>query len=182
MQADEEHMSGRRKTAAVIGGARVERHTYEQALALGEALVDAGFRIVCGGRTGVMEAACRGARSSSSYREGDTTGILPGYDASDANDYVDTVICTGMGHARNAIVVASADVVIAIAGGAGTMSEIALAWQLGKPIIALGGSGWGAKVAGAPIDERRDDIVHHADTPTRAVAMAMALIEGRGAP
>jgi uncharacterized protein (TIGR00725 family) len=80
-----------------------------------------------------MEAAARGARSSG----GHTLGILPGYDRSAANPHIEFVIATGMGQARNVIVVSSADVVIALAGEAGTLSEIGLALKLGRPVIAL---------------------------------------------
>lgn len=80
-----------------------------------------------------MEASARGARSLG----GHTIGILPGYDGSDANPYIEFIIATGMGQARNVIVVASADAVIAMAGEGGTLSEIGLALKLGRPVIGL---------------------------------------------
>jgi uncharacterized protein (TIGR00725 family) len=90
--------------------------------------------LVCGGLGGVMEAACRGAKGSG----GLTVGILPGADRAAANPFVDVAIPTGLGEARNALVVRAADAVIAIGGGYGTLSEIALALRAGKPVVGLG--------------------------------------------
>jgi len=101
---------------------------------VGRMIGRAGCALVCGGRDGVMAAACRGAKQSG----GTTIGILPGYDPAEANAWVDFPIPTGLGHARNAIVVASGDAIIAIGGGFGTLSEIALALKMGKPVVALG--------------------------------------------
>jgi uncharacterized protein (TIGR00725 family) len=92
-----------------------------------------GAVLVCGGLGGAMEAACRGAKQGG----GVTVGILPGTDRSDANHYVDFALPTGLGEARNALVVRAADVVIAIGGGYGTLSEIALALKAGKRVIGL---------------------------------------------
>jgi uncharacterized protein (TIGR00725 family) len=89
--------------------------------------------VVCGGLGGAMEAACRGAKQAG----GTTVGILPGTDRSAANPYVDFALPTGLGEARNALVVRAADVVIAVGGGYGTLSEIALALRGGKPVIGL---------------------------------------------
>ena len=100
---------------------------------VGRLVARAGSALVCGGRDGVMAAACRGAKSAG----GTTIGILPGYDPNAANQWVDFPIPTGIGHARNAIVVASGDAVIAVGGGFGTLSEVALALKMGKPVIAL---------------------------------------------
>ena len=90
--------------------------------------------MVCGGLGGAMEAACRGAKAEG----GTTVGILPGGDRSAANPYVDVAVPTGLGEARNALVVRAADAVIAVAGGYGTLSEIALALSAGKPVVGLG--------------------------------------------
>jgi uncharacterized protein (TIGR00725 family) len=89
--------------------------------------------VVCGGLGGVMEAACRGARESG----GSTLGILPGLERADANPYVEVAVPTGLGEARNALVVRAADALIAIAGGYGTLSEVALALKTGKPVVGL---------------------------------------------
>ena len=101
---------------------------------VGRLLAEQGVTLVCGGRGGAMEAACRGAKEA----DGLTVGILPGPDRSDANPFVDIVLPTGLGEARNALVVGAADVVIAIGGGYGTLSEIALALKAGKRVIGLG--------------------------------------------
>lgn len=100
---------------------------------VGELLARAGVTVVCGGRGGVMAAVCRGAKRAG----GTTIGILPGLDPHEANEWVDIPICTGLGEARNAVVVAAGRVVIAVGGGLGTLSEIALALKLGRPVLAL---------------------------------------------
>jgi uncharacterized protein (TIGR00725 family) len=101
---------------------------------VGRLIAERGAVLVCGGRGGAMEAACRGAKEVG----GLTVGILAGPDRSEANPFVDVVLPTGLGEARNALVVAAADVVIAIGGGYGTLSEIALALKVGKRVIGLG--------------------------------------------
>ena len=101
---------------------------------VGRLLAERGAVLVCGGRGGAMEAACRGAKEA----DGLTVGILPGSDRSEANPFVDVVLPTGLGEARNALVVGAADVVIAVGGGYGTLSEVALALKAGKRVIGLG--------------------------------------------
>ncbi|MCK4928993.1 MAG: TIGR00725 family protein, partial [Methanosarcinales archaeon] len=118
-----------------------------------------GAVLVCGGRGGVMEAACRGARDGG----GTTVGLVPTQQKDDANPYVDIVIVTGMGHARNAIVAASSDVLIAVGGEYGTLSEIALGLKMGKTVISLQG-GW--EIPGVVI----------AQEPKSAVDMAFKLL------
>jgi uncharacterized protein (TIGR00725 family) len=100
----------------------------------GAAIAEAGAVLVCGGLGGVMEAACRGARSKS----GMTVGLLPSTDRQTANGWVQVALPTGLGEARNALVVRAADVLIAIGGGWGTLSEIALARKAGKPVVGIG--------------------------------------------
>jgi hypothetical protein len=90
--------------------------------------------VVCGGLGGVMEAACRGAKEAGAV----TVGILPGADRSAANRFVDAAIATGLGEARNALVVRAADAVVAIGGAYGTLSEIALALKAGKRVVGIG--------------------------------------------
>jgi uncharacterized protein (TIGR00725 family) len=145
----------RRPTLAVIGDgtAEADSEVYAAAREVGRRAVDAGFRVVTGGLNGVMEAACRGAHESPSYREGDTLGLLPGSNAGNANAWVDVVVATGLGHARNAIV-ARADVVVAVGGGAGTLSELAFAWIHGRPIVALELPGWSRELGGRRLDDR----------------------------
>ena len=100
---------------------------------IGKLLAEAGYAVVCGGLGGVMAAACRGAKEAG----GTTIGIVPGDDRGDANPWVDVVVPSGMGEARNAIVVRASEALIAIGGEFGTLSEIALALKLGRPVVGL---------------------------------------------
>jgi hypothetical protein len=120
---------------AVIGpgeGATAEQ--LETGEEVGRLLAEAGAVVVCGGLGGVMEAVCRGARSVG----GMTVGILPGRDRRDANQYVQVAVPTGLGEGRNALVVRAADVLVAVGGGYGTLSEIALALRADKPVVGIG--------------------------------------------
>jgi len=166
-----------RPVASVVGSARDGSPSEPAAAALGRALIDAGFRVVTGGLGGVMRAASRGARSSTSYRPGDIIGVLPGYVAADANEFVDVPICSGLHHARNVIVAATGDVLFAVGGRAGTLSEMALAWTLGKPVIAICSEGWAGELSGRPIDDRRDDKVYGPyDDAAEAVGLAIEVL------
>ncbi|NOY27011.1 MAG: TIGR00725 family protein [Oligoflexia bacterium] len=170
-------MTTRRPIAAVIGSQRAEPLAEAEAEALGQALVQAGFRIVTGGLGGIMRAASRGARSAASYRSGDIIGVLPGYDAAQANEFVDIPICTGLNHGRNLVVVATADVVLAVGGRSGTLSEIALAWAVGRPVIAVGTTaGWAGRLAGEQLDDRREDRIEGPLPPEDAALRARALL------
>jgi len=124
------------------GAGAAELEAAEEA---GAAVAAAGAILVCGGLGGVMEAACRGARS----RRGMAVGLLPGFDRGDANGWVSVAIPTGMGEARNALVVRAADAVVAIGGGWGTLSEIALARKAGKFVAGVGSWEVGDGVAAA---------------------------------
>jgi len=170
----------RRPVAAVIGGNTASEELLAAAEAIGCGLVDHGFRIVTGGRGGVMAAASRGAHRSRSYIEGTVVGLLPTLDPADANPWVDIVVPTGLHHARNALVVGMADVVVAVGGSAGTLSEMALAWTQGKRLVALDiGEGWSARLAGEALDPRREDIVHRATTAEEAVSLAVGALTPR---
>jgi uncharacterized protein (TIGR00725 family) len=118
---------------SVIGGAEGDPEILGEAEVVGRGIAEAGAVLVCGGRTGVMEAASRGASEAG----GTVIGVLPTTDPADANPYVTHVIATGIGHARNLAVVASGDAVIAIGGEWGTLSEIAFARRLERPVVAL---------------------------------------------
>jgi len=118
---------------AVIGAGDCDSQTASLAEDLGSQLAGNGLVVVCGGLGGVMAAACRGAKAMG----GHTIGILPGTDAAAANLWVDTAIVTGMGEARNVIIVRTAQAVIAVGGEYGTLSEIAFALKLGTPVIGL---------------------------------------------
>ena len=122
------------KTIAIIGARACDDDTLEIAGKMGRLLAENGYRIICGGLGGVMEAACKGAKS----KNGMTIGILPGNSPAEANQYVDISIATGIGVGRNLIIIRSAVAVIAVSGGFGTLSELAFALQLEKPVIGLG--------------------------------------------
>lgn len=145
----------RRPMVSVIGDASLEKDSekYKLAKKLGYTLVSEGYRIVTGGLGGVMEAVSIGARSSPKYKEGDIIGITPSYNPDDSNGFVDICIATGLDLSRN-IIIANSDAVIAIGGGAGTMSEIAHAWALNRLIIAYKVEGWSGLVADKKIDNR----------------------------
>jgi uncharacterized protein (TIGR00725 family) len=132
---------------AVIGDGFCSAETAQLAEEVGRQLAESGAGVICGGLGGVMEAACRGAKGAG----GLTIGVLPGRSRQDANPYVDIPIVTGMGEARNVIVVSSAQSVIAVSGGYGTLSEIAHALKLGIPVVGLGSwqlgkDGWDKQV------------------------------------
>ncbi len=126
-------MRTRQPYIAVVGGSDAGPDTLRAAEEVGKAIAERGAVLVCGGRGGVMEAACRGAKSVG----GTTLGVLPGEDREDANDFLDVAVATGMGEMRNMIVVHSADVIIALAGEFGTLSEIAFALRTDKPVVGL---------------------------------------------
>jgi uncharacterized protein (TIGR00725 family) len=122
------------KQIAVIGsGEQLSSETYDIAYTIGKLIALSGNILVCGGHGGVMEAASKGAIENN----GITVGILHSYNKSTANPYIDIKIATGMNHGRNVIVAASADAVIAIEGGTGTLAEIAYAARLGIKIIGI---------------------------------------------
>ncbi len=143
----------------VLGGNIISADIAALAEEVGREIARRGAVLVCGGRGGVMEAACKGAKSE----RGLTIGILPGDLRSEANPYVDIPIITGMGVARNAIVVKSSQAVIAIDGRYGTLSEIAFALQLGIPVIGV--KTW-----------EISDEIHVAATPREAVDKALRAI------
>jgi uncharacterized protein (TIGR00725 family) len=150
---------------AVIGDGLCSAKTARLAEEVGRQLAEKEAIVICGGLGGVMEAACRGAKSAG----GLTIGVLPGFDRRDANPYVDIPIVTGMREARNIVVVSSANAVIAVSGGYGTLSEIAHALKLGIPVVGLGT--WQLSKDGQ--DERNGIIV--ATDPADAVRKALAL-------
>jgi uncharacterized protein (TIGR00725 family) len=150
----------KRLRIAVIGGSRAGRQAIEAAFEVGRLVARAGAVVVCGGLSGVMEAACRGAREEG----GLAIGILPGGSPSEANPWVDVPIATGLGYTRNALVVMNADAVIAVDGEYGTLSEIAYGRIHGKRVVGLGT--WEVKG------------VEAAATPEEAVRMALEGLPG----
>jgi uncharacterized protein (TIGR00725 family) len=134
------------------------------ARAVGHGLAEAGMTVVTGGEGGAMEWASRGAREAG----GMVVGVLPGLDRSRANVHADVTVVTGIGHARNLAMAASGDVLVAVGGGWGTLSEIALAGVLGRPVVVL--AGWKLEHAGGVPGE-----VHYAADAQEAVALAARL-------
>ncbi|MFC1804320.1 TIGR00725 family protein [Candidatus Omnitrophota bacterium] len=122
-----------KKTISVIGGHKCTKEVEQITQELGEKLAKVADILISGGLSGVMEAVCRGFKAGN----GLTIGILPGYDKNDANPYVDIPIPTGLGLARNVLVVKSADAVVALPGEAGTLSELSYCLQFGIPVISL---------------------------------------------
>jgi len=153
----------------VIGGARVDSRVREQAFEVGKRLAERGAILVCGGLGGVMEAACKGARGAG----GITVGILPGKETAAANSYVAIPVATGLGIARNAIIVRTADVLIAVDGSYGTLSEIAMALNLQKTVVQLGS--WRLPEAG-DVDP---ELYLCADNPADAVEKAVDVAHRR---
>ena len=138
------------KQVVVIGSSDDNKFCNE-AFKIGEYIAKKGYVLITGGRTGIMEAASRGAFENN----GTVIGILPGDNPDQANKYCNIVIPTGIGFARNIINILSADIVIAIGGKAGTLSELAYAWQYEKPVIScLFADGWSKKFPETLIDDR----------------------------
>lgn len=146
-------------TISVIGSGTPDVRRDAAAERVGALLADAGATVVCGGLGGVMAAVCRGARRAG----GATVGILPGTVPADANAWVDLALPTGMGEARNLLVVRAGRAVIAIGGGFGTLSELAFARKLNVPVVGL--DTW----------RLPDDGVTHVDDPQEAVERALTV-------
>ncbi len=120
---------------SVIGGSSAGDELLDAAHKLGLLLAEAGYTVLCGGGTGIMEKVCCGAKSAG----GTTVGILPGEHPSHANPWIDLAIPTGMGSARNRIIALSGMAVVAVGGKFGTLSEIAFALDAGRPVCSMGG-------------------------------------------
>ena len=118
---------------SVVGSGTASGELYEAARRVGRLVAERGGTLICGGRSGVMEAAARGATEAG----GVAIGVLPDEDRRQANAFLTFSIATGTGHARNLAVVCSGDVVIAVGGESGTLSEIGLALKVGRPVVAL---------------------------------------------
>ncbi len=144
----------------IIGAGLCDEETYELSRQVGRLVTERGGVVLCGGLGGVMEGACRGAVEAG----GLTVGILPGFKASDANPYVKIPIVTGLSHARNVVLVRSCQAIISISGSHGTLSEIALALKMWKPVVGL--RTW----------ENLKD-VHYVKSPVEAVQKAFELLD-----
>ncbi|MFQ5552446.1 MAG: TIGR00725 family protein [Thermoplasmata archaeon] len=154
------------KLIGVLGGQEPAEEFLAMAEEVGYRIAQEGAAVICGGLSGVMEAACKGAKRGN----GLTIGVLPTIRKGDANPHVDIVIASGMSTARNVIIVRSADALIAIDGSYGTLSEIAHAFEQRKPVVALGS--WEMGNLGIPADLYRT-----AEDPREAVTLALALAE-----
>jgi uncharacterized protein (TIGR00725 family) len=152
---------------AVVGGAQCSRDEAKLAEAVGVELAKRKATLICGGLGGVMAAACKGARSAG----GKTVGIVPGNSRDEANPYVDIPIVTGIGEARNVIVVNTAQAVIAIGGKFGTLSEIAYALRSKIPVVGL--NTWTLSKNGRLVKS-----IIAANNPREAVEKAVAAIKG----
>ena len=160
---------------SVCGPNEATEQEYADAVAIGQAIAFAGDTVVCGGRQGVMEAVAKGATEAG----GTAIGILPTYETRDANPFLTHRIPTGLGHARNTIVVASGDAVIAVGGGFGTLSEIGLALKMGKPVIHL--NSWDLDSDRIAYFSDDDASYTPAPSPTEAVRLAIDAV-ARQAP
>ena len=129
----------------VAGASRPEGRLLDQAELLGRRLAEAGAIVVCGGGPGVMEAACRGARAAG----GTTVGLLPGLDRGEGNPHLSVALPTGLGQGRNLLLIRSSDALVAVGGGFGTLSEIALALRTEVPVIGL--ATWSLGLDGRPV-------------------------------
>jgi uncharacterized protein (TIGR00725 family) len=153
----------------VVGPSDADPQTYAHAVEVGRLLALHGAIVVCGGLGGVMEAAARGA----SVAGGTSLGILPGHDRAEANPYLTTAVASGLGELRNGLLVSISDALVAVGGSWGTMSEVALAIRLGKPVASLGG--WSvADSDGAPVKGPRD-----ADCALAAVELVLHALVSR---
>ncbi|MFQ6106416.1 MAG: TIGR00725 family protein [Thermoplasmata archaeon] len=150
----------------VIGGGEVSEETKELAREVGRRIAEGGANLICGGHGGVMEMACKGAKEGN----GLTVGVLPASDPDDANPYVDVAIPTGLGYARNAVIAVASDVLIAIGGKYGTLSEIAHALNLGKKVVGLGS--W-------RLDQMDEECENFIPAKTAEEAVGIALGEAR---
>lgn len=122
-----------RRYIGAIGAGECDAELGRLAEAVGRGIAEAGAVLVCGGMAGVMEAVCRGAKAAG----GLTVGILPGPDRAGANRHVDVAIATGIGEARNLAIIRTSDVLIAVGGSYGTLSEIGFALKMGKKVVGL---------------------------------------------
>lgn len=163
----------RKKIVAVVGDAKIEKDSlkYNIAFETGKALIDNGYRVQTGGLGGVMEAVCAGAKSSPNHKDGDIIALVPSFDIGEVNEYADIVIPTGLDVMRNALV-ANASAVVAIGGGAGTLTEMGFAWTFFRLVIAYKNvGGWSSRLAETKIDDRdrynefEGDMVYPAETP-----------------
>jgi uncharacterized protein (TIGR00725 family) len=163
-----------RKKQIVVIGSSEDTDNLDEAYSIGKFIALKGYVLITGGRGGIMEAASRGAAEQG----GIVIGVLPSERLNGSNPYCGVVIPTGMGSARNVINVLSADVIIAIGGKAGTLTELGYAWLYQKPVICCAFSnGWSARFPALETDDRRGSIVLTARSVKEACAQLEDLIE-----
>lgn len=149
----------------------------EAAYRVGRAIAREGATVISGGLGGVMEAASKGAREAG----GHVVGIVPSADSDQANRYCEFVVATGIGKARNFVVAYSGDAMIVVGGGAGTMTEVAAAYQVAKPIVTVEGTGGVAdEWAGKYFDDKRTRLILSGSSPEDAVKKAMRELSRQG--
>ncbi len=173
-----------RPLIAVIGDRSIPESDRRRALAieLGKALISKGYTVLTGGIGDLARCVAVGARSSDKYREGALVAVLPGFDPTPAANAADTVLATGLDHARN-LIVSNSDAVVAIGGGAGTLSELAYAWALHRLVIAYRVAGWSGRLAGTRVDNRirypeiHDDQVYGVDDASGVIALLGDLLK-----
>ena len=136
------------------------KELYDFGFGLGKKIAAPDRIFISGGKGGFMEAVFKGVKVSGNSFTGQTVGILPEEDKHQSNNYCDIIIPSGLGIARNILIINSSDIIIAAGGGAGTLSELAFAWQKGKEVLCFSGfAGWTQKLAGVNIDERFKDLL-----------------------
>ncbi len=149
----------------VAGASQPDASAMALAETLGRRLAEAGATVLCGGGGGVMTAVCRGAQAAG----GTTVGLLPGGDRSSGNPHLTVALPTGLGEGRNLLLVRASDALIAVGGGFGTLSEIALALRTGVPVVGL--ATWGLTLAGRPVSP-----FPVAEAPEQAVQLALEAV------
>jgi uncharacterized protein (TIGR00725 family) len=176
----------RRINLSVLGSYSANEVEQRLAWELGRSLADLPLNVVSGGQQGVMLSLCEAIRTH--RRPGADSacvvGILPGSGFGDANPYLDIAIPVGAPHLQNAIVPLAADLVVVIGGAAGTLAELALAWQFRNPIALLGSEGWAGRLGGQRLDTRRAEALphfHEVEELLRWIARVVDEIETQGA-
>jgi len=139
---------------SIIGARNLPTHLLGVVESLACELINAGYRTVTGGLGTLQRAVHSGAKASPRSSDCDTIVFLPGFDPEPAIGHADVIIPTGLDAYRNALV-ANSEAVVAVGGGAGTLSELAFAWQFNRPIFAIGEAGWAKELAGSVLDHRR---------------------------
>lgn len=167
------------KTVGIIGDSSENPALNKIAEEMGKLIALAGYSLVTGGREGIMGAASRGAASVCPRPDTSRViGILPGIKKNEGNTHIDYVIPTGIGWARNQIVVLSSDIVVAIGGGSGTLSEMAYAWVYNKPVIAFDVKhGWSTKLSGQKIDDKRSDSIIKVSSADEAIKIINGIFQ-----